>query len=236
MPQRKQTAPSAVSARFSPASSLTTSSRASMDSKLEDEPRRARNSRFTRTLRPRRSTPLPQRADRSASRHRAGNSTRRWKRRSPHRTDEGSESPPSASRRGGMPPGRVLDSRSAAAQGMRSRWHCWGPTGRPVGADTAHKKRPRRRGGRRGETRGAAHRTAREKAAQDGTREGRKIKEATDFEEAPPTERAKEPTRTTRTEELSEVAKRSQQHRQQAASARTASADPRASAGCGTTA
>ena len=125
-----------------------------------------------------------------------------------------------------MPPGRVLDSRSAAAQqGMRSRWHCWGPTGRPVGADTAHKKRPRRRGGRRGETRGAAHRTAREKAAQDGTREGRKIKEATDFEEAPPTERAKEPTRTTRTEELSEVAKRSQQHRRQAASARTAIAE-----------
>ena len=141
MPQRKQTAPSAVSARFSPASSLTTSSRASMDSKLEDEPRRARTSRFTRTLRPRRSTPLPQRADRSASRHRAGNSTRRWKRRSPHRTDEGSESPPSASRRGGMPPGRVLDSRSAAAQqGMRSRWHCWGPAGRPVGADNAHKE------------------------------------------------------------------------------------------------
>ena len=120
-----------------------------------------------------------------------------------------------------MPPGRVLDSRSAAVQGMRSRWHCWGPTGRPVGADTAHKKRTQRRGGRRGETRRAAHGTAREKAAQARAN----IKEATDFEEAPPTERAKEPTRTTRTEELSEVAKRSQQHRQQAASARTVSAE-----------
>jgi len=82
-------------------------------------------------------------------------------------------------------------------------------------------KRTRRRGGRRGETRRAAHRTAREKAAQARAN----IKEATDFEEAPPTERAKEPTRTTRTEELSEVAKRSQQHRRQAASARTAIAE-----------
>lgn len=138
-----------------------------------------------------------------------------------------------------MPPGRVLHSRSAAAQqGMRSRWHCLGPAGRPVGADNAHKEAhtaskavcaqpsrqcgvQRRRGGRRGETHRAAHRTAREKAAQARAN----IKEATDFEEAPPTERAKEPTRTTRTEELSEVAKRSQQHRRQAASARTASAE-----------
>ena len=83
-----------------------------------------------------------------------------------------------------MPPGRVLDSRSAAAQGMRSRWHCWGPTGRPVGADTAHKKRTRRCGGRRGETRRAAHRTAREEATQARA----SSKEATDCEEAPPTD------------------------------------------------
>ena len=52
---------------------------------------------------------------------------------------------------------------------------------------------------------------AREKAAQARAN----IKEATDFEEAPPTERAKETTRTTCTEELSEVAKQSQQHGQQ---------------------
>ena len=37
------------------------------------------------------------------------------RRRSLHRADEGPENPPSAGRRGGLPPGRVLDSRSAAA-------------------------------------------------------------------------------------------------------------------------
>ena len=89
--------------------------------------------------------------------------------------------------------------------------------------DGTQQKRTRRPGGRRGETRRAAHRTAREEAAQAHAN----IKEATDFEEAPPTERAKEPTKTTRTEELSEVAMEQQQHEQQAASARTANARAR---------
>ena len=57
----------------------------------------------------------------------------------------------------------------------------------------------------------AAHRTARKKATQACAN----IKEATDFEEVPPTERAKEPTRTTCTEKLSEVAmKQKQEHGQ----------------------
>jgi len=57
----------------------TTSSRASMDSELKDEPRRpTRTSRITQRTRSRRSAALPQRADRSASRHRAGTSARRW--------------------------------------------------------------------------------------------------------------------------------------------------------------
>ena len=53
--------------------------------------------------------------------------------------------------------------------------------------DNTQQKRTWRRGGRRGETCRAAHRAACEEAARART----KIKEATDFEEAPPTKRAK---------------------------------------------
>ena len=217
----------------------TTSSRTSMDSKLKDEPRRpSRTLRNTRRTRSRRSAALPQRADRSASRHRAVTSARRWtsstssiprpitagrsaalRRRAgqdrsqqaapPHGVEPATEqhvqqvAPPLSGVEQTEPKDEIAAIFDESVRSLkafsgellhdfkhrlgRDRASSLPARGDQDRAPGGHLRKPvtqQKRTRRRGETRRAAHRTAREEATQARA----SSKEATDCEEAPPTD------------------------------------------------